>query len=65
MSTKEYNLLVDPYNGEKPYLRAKYVRILYGFLVAGYSKDKAILKTNSEFMKIHGDEAVTCHQLSE
>ncbi len=61
MSTKEYNLLVDPHNGEKPYLRAKYVRILYDFLVAGYSKDTAILKTNSEFKKIHGDAVVTCH----
>jgi len=65
MSTKEYNYLIDPHNGEKPYLRAKYVRILYDFLVAGHSKDTAILKTNSEFKKIHGDEVVTCHQLSE
>jgi len=65
MSTKEYNYLIDPHNGEKPYLRAKYVGILYDFLVAGHSKDTAIMKTNSEFKKIHGDEVVTCHQLSE
>ena len=61
MSSKEYNLLIDPHNGEKPYLRAKYIRTLFDFLVAGHSKDIAILKTNTEFKKIHGDAVVTCH----
>ena len=65
MSTKEYNLLVDPHKGEKTYLRAEYISILYNLLLTGFEKDTAILKTNNEFKKIHGEEVVTYYSLLE